>query len=284
MDSCAEQLTMKTKVSLILALSTFISCDKFCENGEGDLIWIKNARVYYNVDDPQGSLVGSLDDYLEVDDHEYTYQISPRYTTSDPKIILFYEKGFKNGDKIDWNTTMVSNLIRENGFKDINFVRQLGYPYRTKPPPVNNTLGLDSNAPCYHYECDASVINENCNPTLNTPESKCELKKSHSDWNITDDFGIKSKFYGQCQMELSAVSGNIFNEWLGSAWTKTPKLPTIEVLVNTVNFNWGTAASEFPEGTVFLISFVGFYKNIFYSCRNLFLRFIIIKRLFFVWI
>ena len=257
MGSCAVKMMIKTKVSLILALSSLMNCDKFCENEEGDLIWIKYAHVDYKIDNPKGSLVDddSLVDHLEVDDHEYTYQITPPYLTNDTKgdFILFYKNGYKNGDKIKFDKTILLNLIENSGFKDIKFLRRFGYQYRTKPPPVNR-LGLDSKALCYHYECQASVINENCNPTLNTPESKCTLTdKVEKDPDIGYLDGIPSKFAGQCIVSLDPVAGNIFSIWLGSAWNKNKKikLPTIEVLANTVNFNWGEAATKFPEGTIF---------------------------------
>ena len=136
-------MSMKTKISfIILILSTFASCDEICENEEGDLIWINNPEVNYSVDidDPSISSVGRWNEHLEVDDHEYTYQISVPYENGDPKIILFYKKSFKNGDQIDWNTALSSDLIGKYGFKDLDFKRILGYQERAKPPPESQCL------------------------------------------------------------------------------------------------------------------------------------------------
>ena len=246
---------MKIKISTILALFSLTGCDKFCENAEGDLIWIKYPHVDYIIEHPKDSIVedDALVDHLEVDDHEYTYQISPTYLNNETKSLqtLFYKKGYKNKDKIDFNKTVLLNLIGKYGFKDLDFNRYFGYKPRTKPPPLNqsNSERLDANATCYHYECDASVINEDCNPTLNTPESKCNLRRAIRDGDIPF-FNGPARFYGQCFTSLGKVTGNIFNIWLGSAWNKNNKLPDIEVLTNAVNFDWGKAASKFPAGKI----------------------------------
>ena len=85
---------------------------------------------------------------------------------------------------------------------------------------------------------------------MNTTESKCILTRAP--YGKPNDFisneGIPSRFYGQCTLSLTPKSVNIFSEWLESAWRS--KLPTIEVLENTVEFDWGEAATKFPEGII----------------------------------
>ena len=253
MDSCAVQLTMETKTLLILALSTFVSCDKVCENEEnGDLIVMKtNVVKFSSVDSPKDSLLGNLEQSLEVDDHDYTFQIAVPYANNGSKIYLYPKKSFKDGDMIDVNMTILSDLIGTYGFKDLDFARTLGYQARTRNVPSY------SNVSCYYYECDDSVLNESCSPTLRLREHQTETdiyencKYKIAMYTTPDSFygendKIKARFYGQCQMRLNKVTGNIFSTWLQSAWTSN--LPTIEVLKNSVTFDWGTAASKFPQG------------------------------------
>lgn len=241
MDSIAVRLTMNTKTSLILALITFATFDEVCENGDGDLFYIVRPYVNYVVSDPKSSMLGSYVDHLKVDDHEYTLQISTPYKNGQEKIFLFYKKGYRNRDKIELNETRMLNLSREYGFKDLDFKREFGYQGRKNPDPVNPDRS------CYHYECNATVNTENCN--LNT--SSCTLTSARTlqpDKFIGEKDGIRSRFYGQCQMSMTSVTGNIFNIWLGSAFSNG--LPIITVLVNSVKLDWGEAASKFPEGNL----------------------------------
>ena len=47
---------------------------------------------------------------------------------------------------------------------------------------------------------------------------------------------------------MTPVKGNVFSIWLSSAWKYN--LPDIKVLENTVEFDWGEAATKFPEGII----------------------------------
>ena len=232
------QLTMKTKISLILAFSTLVSCDEVCENGEGDLFWIDNPVISYTITDAEVSPIGSFEQELLVDDHNYTLQIKVPPPSSPYR--AYYKEGFKSNDKIEINPKMMLQLIGLYAFKDFDLLRTFGYQ------PRKAYVGSNDDDTCYYYKCDASVNNVNCNLTSSTPS--CELK-----WGISrypNDFkrqdGRNWLFLGQCQMKMTTVKGNIFQIWLGLAFSK--RRPIITVLKNAIELDWKMNATLFPKG------------------------------------
>lgn len=235
----SEKFIMRT--ILILALvANFIFCDEICENADGDLFWIRNPVTYYNVPNPRSSPVGNWEQRLEVDDHKYTVQVSVPYKSGEIKNILYYKEGFKSEDKIELTQTVLLEIIGKYGFKDLDFRTSFGYQERTKKSPYNPTVS------CYHYECDATVTNVNCNLTRDTRSCIATTASTSTPSYFIPVDGIKSIFYGQCQMEMSPVTGNIFNSWIGSAFSKG--LPDIMVFEDSAILDWGEAAYKFPEG------------------------------------
>ena len=57
---------------------------------------------------------------------------------------------------------------------------------------------------------------------------------------------MEGRFYDQCLMQLTPVTGNLFDIWLQSALREG--LPDISVLENYVILDWGEASSLFPDG------------------------------------
>ena len=245
MDSIALQSTMNTKILLILAYyvwPTFISCDEFCENRDGDLFWINNPVINYTVTDPEVSPIGTFKQNLLVDDHNYTLQIrAPPKGLGKDDFRIYYKEGFKSGDEVNIDEKLMLELIKKYGFRDLDLLRILGYQARTKKSPENPF------ASCYHYECDASVTNADCSLTANTPscDHRTAIANNPSYWASND--GKNIYFFGQCAMKLTPVTGNIFDIWLGSAFRNG--LPIITVLEDAVKLDWKTDATKFPEGT-----------------------------------
>lgn len=246
MNSNALQLTMNTKLSLILiALSTFVSCDKFCENGDGDLFWIKDPVVKYTVTDPEVSPMGTFKQKLWVDDHNYTLQIKVPVKWGKNDIRIYYKEGFKSGDEINVDKTQMLDLIRIYGFKDLDLLRVFGYQKRKTKLGKNKK----ENISCYHYECDdAALTIVNCNLTANTPSCKngAPITPNPNTFIPVDKKNIV--FLDQCQIKMTRVRGNIFDKWLVSAFGK--KLPKITVLEDAVKLDWKTDATKFPEGKI----------------------------------
>ena len=143
---------------------------------------------------------------------------------------------------IDFFCKVDKQIRGSYGFKDLDLAIEFGYQERSKKSPDNNAVS------CYHYECSAEVKTENCNLTLNTPS--CYLAYART--STPDDFisinGTKARFYGQCQMPMTPLTGNMFNIWLGSAFSNG--LPDVTILEDSVKLDWGEAASKFPEGII----------------------------------
>ena len=229
--------------AFVLALfANFIFGDEICENTDGDLFYIPKPSTKVNVPNPRSSPIGSLEKSLKVDDHEYTVQIAiPRGYGERRATYLYSKEGFNSEDKIEIiNQTLLQDLVRRYGFKDLDLSMSLGYQNRTQNNPVNPSDF------CYHYQCDASVTCVNLTP--NTPS--CKLSPSFFSNFIPVD-GIKGILYGKCVMQLTPLTGNIFDIWLQSALSKG--LPDITVLENYFTLDWGEAASMFPEGIKLLL-------------------------------
>ena len=242
MDSSAVQLTaMNIKISLILALSTFVSCDEFCENGDGDFFWINNPVINYTITDPEVSPMGTFKQKLWVDNHNYSLQLRvPATGRGEDEFRIYYKEGIQSGEELEIEPTKMLNLVKKYGYKEFNFQRVLGYQRRTKRSPDNPDVS------CFHYRCASTVTNKNCNLTANTPS--CEVITLVNPSNFTPADGRNIFFFDQCAMKLTPVTGNIFHIWINSAFSKG--LPTITVLAKSVKLDWGEAASKFPEGTL----------------------------------
>ena len=245
MDSNAVYLTMNTKISVILAISSFSSCDKICENEYGDLFWIDNPVVKYAVTDPEHSPRGKFSQTLEVDDHDYTLLIrndllSVDYHTENKNARAYYKEGFKSTDQIEFSKEIMEQLSRLYGYKDFFLTRTFGYQKR-KAKIIKQT-----NTTCYHYRCNATVNNINCNMTPNTQLCKREVasRPNPSNWHSAN--GKNIFFRGQCVIQMPKVKGNMFNMWLGSAFREG--LPIIKVLKSSVQLDWKINATTFPEG------------------------------------
>ena len=141
------------------------------------------------------------------------------------------------------NQTLLPVLVRRYGFKYLDLSMSLGYQNRTQNNPANPSDF------CYHYQCDASVTCVDLTP--NTPSCKLSSALTRTPNTFIPVDGIKGRFYGQCVMQLTPVTGNPFDIWLKSALSKG--LPDITVLENYVILDWGEAASMFPEGIKFLL-------------------------------
>jgi len=242
---------MRMRAAFVLALVlNFTFGDEICENTDGDLFYIPNPSQTVYVPNPRSSPIGSLEKRLKVDNHEYTVQIAiPRGYGEKRATSLYSKEGFKSEDKIEiMNQTLLSDLVRRYGFKDLDLMMSLGYQNRTQNYP-SNPIKSSKIYPdfCYHYQCDTSVTrNGPCdNLTPNTPS--CKLVPSFFSTFIPVD-GIKGIHYGKCVMQLTPVTGNIFNIWLKSALSQG--LPDVTVLENYVILDWGEAASLFPEGKI----------------------------------
>ena len=227
------------RTMFVLALvANFILGDEICENTDGDLFYLSNPDVMVTVSNPRNSPIGSLEQHLKVDDHEYTVQITTETGPPSAWGELYYKEGFKREDKIEINQTLFHDLVRRYGFKDFYLDFSLGFQKRSKGSPV------DPAASCYYYQCDASVANVDCNLKLNTPS--CKLSSARTTNNFIPADGIKGRFYDQCLMQLTPVTGNLFDIWLQSALREG--LPDISVLENYVILDWGEASSLFPDG------------------------------------
>ena len=245
MDSNTVYLAMSTKISIILAISTFASCDKICENEDGDLFWIDNPVVNYTVTDPENSPMGKFIQKLEVDDHNYTLLIrndllSVKYNTTNKNARAYYKVNFKSTDEIEFSKEIMEQLSRLYGYKDFDLQRTLGYQKR-KVKIINL-----KNTTCYHYRCNATVNNVNCNLTPNTTGCAKHDPISANPSYFVPANGENVYFLGQCVMQLANVRGNMFNIWLGTAFRKD--LPIIKVLESSVKLDWKINANTFPKG------------------------------------
>ena len=135
---------------------------------------------------------------------------------------------------------MLQDLVRRYGFKDFSLTRNFGFQERSKGSPAGPEVS------CYYYQCDASVANEDCNLKPNTPACKLSFGLARTPTNFKPVDETKARFFGQCIMQLTPVTGNLFDIWLQSALTEG--LPDVTVLENYVILDWGEAASMFPEG------------------------------------
>ena len=230
---------MRMRTALVLTLvANFIFGDEICENTDGDLFFISNPDVVVNISNPRSSPIGSLEQHLKVDDHQYTVQIREQPNSAWGE--LYYKEGFKREDKIEINQTLFHDLVRRYGFKDFYLDFSLGFQKRSKGSPV------DPAASCYYYRCDASVANVDCNLKLNTPSCKLSFARTRTTNDFIPADGIKGRFYDQCLMLLTPVTGNLFDIWVQSALREG--LPDISVLENYVILDWGEASSLFPDG------------------------------------
>ena len=230
------------RTALVLALATnFIFGDEICENTDGDLFYIPKPSTKVNVPNPRSSPIGSLEQHLKVDDHEYTVQIAITRGYGERRATYLYSKeGLKSEDKIEIiNQKLLQDLVRRYGFKDLDLSMSLGYQNRTQNNPANPS------DICYHYQCDASVTCVNLTP--NTPSCKLSSGLTNTPNDFISEDGIKARTYGQCLMQLKTMKINFFDIWLQSA--QTEGLPKVTVLENYVTLDWGEAASIFPEGT-----------------------------------
>ena len=230
---------MRMRTALVLTLvANFIFGDEICENTDGDLFFISNPDVVVNISNPRSSPIGSLEQHLKVDDHQYTVQIREQPNSAWGE--LYYKEGFKSEDKIELNQTLLQDLVRRYGFKDFSLTRNFGFQERSKGSPAGPEVS------CYYYQCDASVANEDCNLKANTPACKLSFGLARTPTNFKPVDETKARFFGQCIMQLTPVTGNLFDIWLQSALTEG--LPDVTVLENYVILDWGEAASMFPEG------------------------------------
>ena len=238
MDSHTVHLKMKSKISLVIALCTFASCDEVCENEAGDLFWIDNPVINYHI--TAESPTGHFNQRLLVDDHNYTLQI--KVPPSNSEYRTYYKEGFKSNDKIEVDQKKMLQLIGLYGFKDFDLFRTFGYQPRYKL----HVTSSNENETCYYYKCDKAVNNVNCNLTSSTPS--CVLKWGITKYpnNFKPDNGLNWVFLGQCQIKMTTVRGNIFHIWLGLAFRQ--KRPIITVLKNAVELDWKMNATEFPKG------------------------------------
>ena len=194
------------RTAFVLALvANFIFGDDICENTDGDLFYILNPSTMVNVPNPRSSPIGSLEKHLKLDDNEYTVQIAISRGFGEERIYLFFKAGFKSEDKIEINQKFLLDLVGKYGFKDVELTRKFGFQKRIKGSPA------DPEASCYYYTCDASVANVDCNLKPNTPSCKLSSALTRMPNTFIPVDGIKGRFYGQCVMQLTPVTGNPFD-------------------------------------------------------------------------
>ena len=63
-------------IFIIIFSLAIINCDKICENENGDLIYLRLPVLNYIVKEPRDSPVGELKQSLDVDNNNYTLQLS----------------------------------------------------------------------------------------------------------------------------------------------------------------------------------------------------------------
>ena len=244
-------------IFIIIFSLAIINCDKICENENGDLIYLRLPVLNYIVKEPRDSPVGELKQSLDVDNNNYTLQLSEDYKTGDVKDlqILYFKENFKTQDIVELNKKKLTDLITKNGFKDIKIRRVLGFQARKK----GDSLKI-KNKTCYYYQCDPAIKHEVCisgtqlRQILNNKSheyyNNCTLASVSAlpDYMIFNDGSI-SRFYGQCLMNMGEFVLNPFERWIFEAIKKNA-LPLIQVEENSVKFDWGKGATTFPKSMI----------------------------------